>query len=281
VIGSSQIAEEFFVIGDAQIIVPDDARISASRKGRRPHLAEIADNLTAAESGNERRTLIQAALSSMGFEWLCYCRLVRTGERVSRAVYFGDYSPEGWPKNYLVQRYADIDPRVSFACQFEWPLVWDLQSLGRETRGDELATRALKRFLEEADRASLRSGVTYGLFDPETREHTVISFASSEQSKSWIVDSIIGQAYAVGIGLHEFMSRHGWPVPAIFSDIKLTEIQKNVLSLLTDGLSDKEIGVQLGISAQNVRHQIGQLRKKLGAQNRVHLAYMAGRNIIR
>ena len=279
--GSRQLTEDFFVIGEAQITVPEDARISASSKVRRSPLAEVADNLTAAGSGTERRVLIHSALKSMGFDWLCYCRLVRTGERVTRAVYFGEYSPEGWPKNYLKQRYADIDPRVSFACQFEWPLVWDLQSLGREARGDELAAKGLRRFLDDADRASLRSGVSYGLFDPETREHTVISFASSQTSKGWIVDSVIGQAYAVGFGLHEFVSRHGWPAPAIFPDVKLSDIQIKVLASLTDGLSDRDIGVQIGTSAQNVRYHIRQLMKKLGAQNRVHLAYIAGRNINR
>jgi DNA-binding NarL/FixJ family response regulator len=45
-------------------------------------------------------------------------------------------------------------------------------------------------------------------------------------------------------------------------------------------LSDKAIAEQLNMSPHNVDYHLRQLKKKYGAQNRVQLAYMAGRMLM-
>ena len=48
----------------------------------------------------------------------------------------------------------------------------------------------------------------------------------------------------------------------------LTLREQQVLDLLCQGMADKEIGLQLGITCATVRTHVMRLREKLGAQNR-------------
>lgn len=54
------------------------------------------------------------------------------------------------------------------------------------------------------------------------------------------------------------------------SDITLTMRERDVLSGLRSGLSNKEIADNLSLSEVTVKHHIKSLRGKLGARNRVH-----------
>ena len=54
------------------------------------------------------------------------------------------------------------------------------------------------------------------------------------------------------------------------SDITLTMRERDVLSGLRSGLSNKEIADKLSLSEVTVKHHIKSLRGKLGARNRVH-----------
>jgi DNA-binding CsgD family transcriptional regulator len=55
-------------------------------------------------------------------------------------------------------------------------------------------------------------------------------------------------------------------------DRGLTRREKQVMDLLSRGLSDKEIGLALGTSPKTVGHQVGSLLRKCGAENRTILA---------
>jgi DNA-binding CsgD family transcriptional regulator len=50
--------------------------------------------------------------------------------------------------------------------------------------------------------------------------------------------------------------------------IKLSRRQKQVLSLLADGLTDEEIGPRLGISPRTARAHVDALKHKLGVTRR-------------
>lgn len=61
----------------------------------------------------------------------------------------------------------------------------------------------------------------------------------------------------------------------------LTKREKDVLQLIISGLSDKEIGITLGISYGTVRDYVDKIQLKLGAGNRAHLAVIGIRaNIV-
>jgi DNA-binding CsgD family transcriptional regulator len=163
-------------------------------------------------------------------------------------------------------------------------LVWDLASLpavGVARHGATAAHAAqLARFVADADQAGLRSGVTFGLVNPRGPDHCVVSFGASHPSRAWIADIVVGQAYATGLGVHEFLSRQAWPPAPRAQGPGLSAVQHQVLSSLTRGLSDREIAWQLDMSSHNVDYHVRQLKKKYSVQSRVQLAYLAGRLMI-
>jgi NarL family two-component system response regulator LiaR len=59
------------------------------------------------------------------------------------------------------------------------------------------------------------------------------------------------------------------------TSVELTDREREVLTLLAQGMSNKEIGKQLHRSPFTVRHHVSQLIKKLGAANRAEVAAIA------
>jgi len=68
---------------------------------------------------------------------------------------------------------------------------------------------------------------------------------------------------------------------ATSGDISLTMCERDVLSGLRSGLSNKEIADNLSLSEVTVKHHIKSLRGKLGARNRVHAVCRANELDIR
>ena len=60
--------------------------------------------------------------------------------------------------------------------------------------------------------------------------------------------------------------------------VRLSGTDKKVLYLLSEGLSDREMGHRLFLSPHTVKHRVEQLRQKVGARNRIALAAWAGRH---
>jgi len=70
-----------------------------------------------------------------------------------------------------------------------------------------------------------------------------------------------------------FNPKSGWVGSAKSSPITYRELE--VLVLLTDGHSNKEIAETLGINYQTVKNRIYQLNKKMGARNSTQALVMA------
>lgn len=239
-------------------------------------LSEIATDLRRARSAEDRQLLVRTMLRTLGFNWLCYCRFTQIGEMVSDAMYYGTFSPGGWPRRYFGEKHYEVDPRLCFASRYEWPLIWDLPGLAK-SREHGVDPLRVQRFVDDAEGAGMRSGITFGLINPRNLDNSVIHFSSSTPGKGWIVDSVVGQAYAVGLGLHEFLMQRIAPPNLAHDMTGLSEVQRRILVYITSGMSDKEIAEQLHMSAHNVDYHLRQLKKRYGAQNRVQLAYIAGR----
>lgn len=58
------------------------------------------------------------------------------------------------------------------------------------------------------------------------------------------------------------------PLPAIDNGVELTPRELEVLTLLTDGLSNKQVSYQLGISEHTVKFHVTSIYSKLGVSNR-------------
>ncbi len=225
------------------------------------------------EAGSD---LLHAEVKALGFEWMAYIRLSRIGDKFHIRDFIQTYTARHWAKRYLDAGYLEIDPRVQVACRQETPLVWDLSLLAEGRPGNPL-NRRRREFLEAADAAGVRSGVSFGIADPNGIDHAVLSFCSPRANRIWIADSTVGQCYAAGMKWHELLGAVARPAQPTAPDVELSDIQRSALELMINGLSSKEIGETLNTSVQNVDYHIRELRRKFGARNRVQLAYAAGR----
>lgn len=267
-------AIEFIEAADCQFVVGQNAGRAGDTHGS-DRTSEIATDLANAPSPHERKQLLQGALRTIGFDWFCYCRLTRLGQMVNRARYFDLCSPPGWAQRYVDQRYFDLDPRMAFACRHDWPLVWDHETLRTESAIETGETsERMHRFLEDADGSGIRSGIAFGLVDPNSLEHSVMIFSSVNATSEWIDDRVIGQAYALGLGVHAFLAGQ---MASTASTPTLSDLQRRILNFTASGLSDRAIAQQLNMSRSNVDYHMRQIRKKYGVLNRVQLAYLAGR----
>lgn len=279
----------FQVFGDADLDSAADVPLDyETPDGQR--LAGIAHDLVKAGSAPARHALLRPALRAAGFDSLCYLRVSRVGDTINRLVYFNAFSPSGWAQRYLRERFYEIDARVAYSCRHEWPLLWDLSSIASSAPlagiGQPTSTAAghsaagiarAERFAAAARAAGMLSGVSFGLGTPDALDTCVVLLASSQPSKARVPDMAIGHAYALAVGLHEFLALRAPQIHRPAYAAQLTDIQRSVLELVTLGMNDKDIAERLGTSHHNVDYYLRQLKKIYHATNRVQLAYIAGR----
>lgn len=262
----------FITFGDAEL---------NGRAGPEPEpgdhlIGQLARHLLAAPDADHRQPLVQTALRAAGFDWLCYCRVLRIGQFVSRCAWFDTYSPPGWPARYAQERFFDIDPRPGIASTVEWPCAWEIDTLFSGTLAPRCEAFA-RRFVSTARQHGILSGVSFAVTTGHPLEQSIVMLSSVQRGSEWIGDTALAKAYVIGTALHAFIearARHLLPVP---SGERLSDAQRAILRFVTQGVSDREMAGQLGMTPHNVRYHLRQLKKIYNAQNRVQLAYIAGR----
>lgn len=276
----------FLIFGDADLdSVADTPLDYDAPDGQR--LAGIAHDLAKVGTAQARHALLRPALRAAGFDSLCYLRVSRIGDTVNRLVYFNAFSPAGWAQRYLRERYYEIDARLAYSCRHEWPMLWDLSTISAAAPLAGAASAALssnpaaaaraEHFATAARDAGMLSGVSFGLGLPDAFDTCVVLFANSQPSKSRLPDMSIGHAYALAVGLHEFLALRAPQLHRPTYTAELSDIQRSILELVTLGMNDKDIAERLGTSHHNVDYYLRQLKKLYHATNRVQLAYIAGR----
>lgn len=254
---------------------PIEARIQVRHPagGERPALLT---DLGCCEDLTVRRNLTSAAIHKAGFDWLCYWLIQRVGERVSALAWFDTYSPPGWAERFNRDAFFDTDPRIDFACRFDWPLAWDLESLFGQP-ASRVSAAAAKRFVTGAIQVGAHSGVTFGLPTERPFEHAIVTLSSAQPNRRWITDATIGEAYAIGVSLHSFIEPRIAQLLPEWEVSTPTEVQRSMLRCVSQGLSNREIAERMSMSVHTVAYHLRQLEKRFDAQNRVQLAYIAGR----
>ena len=281
-------ALSFEVLGDADLdsapAVPDD---DDAPNGQR--LAGIAQELARANGAQERQALLRPALRAAGFDSLCYMRISRIGDTINRIAYFNAFSPIGWAPRYVRERFYEIDARLAYSCRHEWPMLWDLGSIASNSSvagaaathtpatPGVMAVARTQSFASASRDAGMLSGVSFGLGKPDALDTCVAIFSNSQPSKARVSDMSIGHAYALAVGLHEFLALRAAHIYRPAHMAELSGIQRSILELVTLGLNDKDIAERLGTSHHNVDYYLRQLKKLYHATNRVQLAYIAGR----
>lgn len=250
-------------------IVPVHRR---ARQGGMPGLVEALLR----ESSHEARTaLMQSAIRGIGFDWLGYASATSAGGQIQLRTFMDTYAHPGWRDYYLRERYYEVDPRHPRPGTFGLPLVWDVSDLERSAASGVQALR-LRRFLDDLRDAGIRSGVFLNLPMPGSSDFVAISFMSGIESRRWIGDPVVGQALTVGFALHEFLTCHA-DIPALGSRQRdgLSDVQRDILACLAQGLSDKQIANRMEMSIFNVDYHMRRLRSHFGVRNRVQLANAA------
>lgn len=238
--------------------------------------SRIFGELIAAQTPAARMTIIRSVLAVMGFSSLAYGILQLVGERVTRQSFLTTYTPSNWVNHYFRERYFELDPRLRASRTSTFPLAWNLSYLSEPALLDTRDPRA-RRFLLDLDSHGLRSGIAFGLTVPSTLLQVVVYLNSTNPSKDWMTESVVGQALTLGLSLHRFVSGCTQRINQFLGTEDLSEMQRRILICLASGLSDKEIAAKLKTSAHNVDYHLRTLRRKHGALNRTQLAYIAGR----
>ncbi|WP_442807842.1 autoinducer binding domain-containing protein [Trinickia soli] len=283
----------FQVFGDVDLDSAAEVSLdSDAPDGQR--LAGIAHDLAKAGNAQERHALLRPTLRAAGFDSLCYMRVSRIGDTINRLIYFNAFSPAGWAQRYLRERFYEIDARLAYSCRHEWPMLWDLSSIATNasqpgvgtssgasaaapSTQSPAATARATRLTTAAREAGMLSGVSFGLGTPDALDTCIVMFSSSQTSKARLPDMAIGHAYALAVGLHEFLTSRAPRLQRATYCTELSDIQRSILELVTLGMNDKDIAERLGTSHHNVDYYLRQLKKLYHATNRVQLAYIAGR----
>jgi DNA-binding CsgD family transcriptional regulator len=240
-----------------------------------PKTKPFADLSDFADSA-ARQHAMQRAIYDVGFDWLCYCKVQRIGERLTNVAWFTTYSPPGWATRYHEEGLSEIDPRIPFACRYDWPIVWDLDSLFRVPT-DAWTDVARRSFIASAIDMGVRSGITFGLPGSLLFERAIVTVSSHQPHRRWITDTIVGQAYGLGTLLHAYIEPRARSMLPTLSREALSDAQVTLLRYVTEGLSTREIAVRVNRSVHTVAWQLKRLEETYCAQNRAQLAYIAGR----
>lgn len=121
--------------------------------------------------------------------------------------------------------------------------------------------------------------------DPAYVEEAIASGASGYLIKTVTRDELVRAVRAAGAGQGYLQAEITRPVLSRFtrahatdSDVALSPRETEVLQHIANGLANKQIAVELGISETTVKTHIASLFEKLGASHRAHAVALALRH---
>jgi DNA-binding CsgD family transcriptional regulator len=255
----------------------DEACITATERADRPFIdSRLVEELLAAGTPHGRERIVRSVLGMMGFDALAYATLDLTGGSKRWINFFESYVSRTWLACYLARGYEEIDPRLEAACRDAAPCVWDLDSLAA-IRPSPLNAQTYRTFLFDLDAHGVRSGLIFGIGAAAGASRVVVSMSSSSRKRERIGGAIVAQALVLGLALHEFLRCSGRPLGSDKPRARMSPVEMEIVGALAAGLSDKEIAQRLLTTHHNVDYHLRSIRRKLGAANRSHLAYLAGK----
>ena len=174
--------------------------------------------------------------------------------------------PLEWAMTYARERYDRADPTLRYIARVDRPFRWSEAIAAMEPEGDRRG--------ETVDRARRAAGYDDGWTFPVASRRGLIGGAvlSGPGPYDWSAETVAATWGAVqalwwgGTGGEPDVLPHA------------TRREREVLTLLAEGLVSRAIGERMGISATTVDWHIAQLSEKLGARNRQHLVAIAMRS---
>jgi len=237
----------------------------------------IAAELMTARDPDERIRLVRAMLNVTGFRSLAYFTMPADSDEPVDTWATDTLAPSHFGEAYFTAGYQAHDPRVAAARSASAPVVWDLAWLLKAWRQCG-SPPAMCRLFDELQRDEVKSGVMLGIATLQGGLRAVVSLSSTQPDRDWISDNVLAQALALGLSLHRFASDPAHvprAEPPVHANTP-SDMQTRILACLAGGLSDKQIASRLQTTPHNVDYHLRFLRRKYGAANRTHLAFLAG-----
>ncbi len=143
-------------------------------------------------------------------------------------------------------------------------VVWDWPESGHP--GSLAPVLALVSAPQEA-RQALRSGAR-GALSRSTPTHAIATAALAVASGHWVLDETFANAL-----LHLGENTTAATTPSL-----LSPREQQVLELLSEGLSNRELATRLGISRHTAKFHVNAILDKLGATTRTEAVVIAARS---
>jgi len=239
------------------------------------HAPQLATQLAASMQPYQRRQKVQEVLTSIGFDSFEYSVARMMSGTVEVLSSLTTYGKADWIHRYFSQRYHEIDPCLKRCLASGTPLVWDADDLAAWTERTPGLAR-MQAYLLDCEAFGVSSGVTYCWPAAEGRARVVVRFHSSNRNRRWISDAVIGQALALGMAVHEYLSAYDLvPSRPLPGDPNLSQVQQRILDCLIKGMTDREIAQLLELTTHNVDYHLRRLRALFGVTTRVQLVKAA------
>jgi len=209
------------------------------------------------------REYLLAYASGFGFDSFVITELPPVGIDLGSHIILSAW-PQPWYQRYTSLKHYDNDPVARQAWNTIAPFVWSeaLAKIG--------LTPKERHVMDEASDFGLCDGLIVPL-------HTISGFSSCISLAGSQLDlppRAIDATYLVAIHAYEAVNRLQHNVnpheQAKRSEQKLTPREREVLSWVARGRTDKDIGTICGISRKTVSSHVTNAAEKLGALNRTH-----------
>ncbi len=255
-----------------------------------PHRPSLLADLMAAESVGERQRTLKAVLHAMGFDWLGYGCLSRTGRALMPLSFCTTYVDPMWPRHYFAQSYHEVDPRLQTAMRSSLPSVWTIDELDKDANAAGSRSR-MRQFVDDLAGTGMHGGAMFMLPGNSTSERHVVSLLSrTSMANTWLSDSALGQLLTLGLCVHEFHTRYRDPLelvdpadaalPSTPPRDTMNPVQRDILARVARGSSDKQIAYEMHLSSHAVDYHMRQLRRRFSVRNRLQLTQAALRSAV-
>ena len=229
--------------------------------------------VNAARRGQDIAPIALSIVRSFGFDGFWYGVGLALRPRQETRKFLYSTWPDDLTQLYDQNAYIEIDPRIEDVLTSVVPVVWD-QALYRGRSLD------IDAFLDVMQRYGVASGVLCGL-----RDHRGAFAALSLSSAIPIVDEVRRVAISRHMGDILMFQRYFHElfvagvlnelVPPFMEGAKLSDRERQCLTMAARGLTGEDIAIKLSISPRTVQNHFDSIRSKLGAANRQEAVFRA------
>lgn len=231
-----------------------------------------------ANRGNQIQ-LLRNELLKLGFDWVALGNVDPASGMARPYAFKAEMAHPRWSQRYFSRGYSSCDSRLIAFAQSNMPYVWNLHRLRRDGMRANASPALLEEFLDGMEADGLRSGVFFGIPDLASNRRCFMSMTSKEADSGWIDGACVGAALTLGMSVGSVLSRLVEPDSRVNkSDARdMSSTQREIVTCLRTGMSDKQIAYALSLSKHNVDYHMRQLRRRYGVRNRVQLAQQLGK----